>query len=258
MFEEPVQLALSLPAVAITAGAVAAAAGLAWGGLSYCALWPASQAFGETLIAPKRPGEIALTYDDGPNPAWTPQLLDILARQNIKATFFLIGSYAARQAALVRQIAAAGHTIGNHSWHHPNLALTPAARVRNELVRTKATIEGITGKKVDLFRPPFGARRPEVLRIARSLGLTPVMWNSMTTDWSTTDPELIAKRLIAKIEKNWARGMAANVVLHDGSHETPEANRGPSITATKRIISRYKQTNKFVRIDEWLRHSANC
>ncbi len=249
---EAATFAGALPAVAVTAGAVAFAAGLAWGGLSYCALWPESQIFGETLIAPKRPGEIALTYDDGPNPAWTPQLLDILARQNIKATFFLIGSYAAREAALVRQMAAAGHVIGNHSWHHPNLALTGAARVRNELVRTKATIEGIIGKEVKLFRPPFGARRPEVLKIARSMGMTPVMWNCMTTDWSTTDPELIAKRLIAKVEKNWARGVAANVVLHDGSHLTPTAYRGPSITATKRIISQYKRTNNFVTVDGWM------
>lgn len=252
MFEEPAQLALSLPAVAISAGAVAAAAGLAWGGLSYCALWPESQIFGETLIAPRRPSEIAVTFDDGPNPAWTPQLLDILARHNITATFFLIGSFAAREAALVRQIAAAGHVLGNHSWHHPNLALTPRDRVWNELMRTKATLEGITGKGVRLFRPPFGARRPEVLKIARSLGMMPVMWNTMTGDWSTTDPELIAKRLIAKVEKNWARGVAANVVLHDGSHETPTANRGPSITATKRLISQYKRSKKFVTIEDWV------
>jgi peptidoglycan/xylan/chitin deacetylase (PgdA/CDA1 family) len=249
---EMATLAGTLPAVAVTAGAVACAAGLAWGGLAYCALWPESQIFGETLIAPERPGEIALTYDDGPNPAWTPQLLDILARHNIKATFFLIGSYAAREAALVRQMAAAGHVIGNHSWHHPNLALTPRDRVWNELVRTKATLEGITGKEVRLFRPPFGARRPAVLHIARSMGLTPVMWNCMTSDWSTTDPELIAKRLIAKVEKNWARGVAANVVLHDGSHLTPTAYRGPSITATKRIISQYKRLKKFVTVEDWV------
>lgn len=244
-------LTATLPEIVLTAGTAAAAAGLAWGAASYCALWPSSQVFGETLIAPALPDEIALTYDDGPNPAWTPQLLDILARHNIKATFFLIGSYAAREAVLVRQIAAAGHAIGNHSWHHPNLALTPASRVRNELTRTKATLEAITGKEVSLFRPPFGARRPEVLRIARSLGMTPVMWNCMTSDWSTTDPELIAQRLIAKIEKNWARGSAANVVLHDGSHLTPTANRGPSITATKRIISQYKRLKKFVTVDSW-------
>ena len=239
-----------VPALTI-AGAALATAGLAWGTFSYASLWPTSQLFGPTLIAPNKPGELALTYDDGPNPVWTPQLLEILARQNIRATFFLIGSYAARYPALVRQISAAGHTIGNHSWHHPNLALTPAARVRNELVRTKATLEATIGKQIRYFRPPFGARRPEVLKIARSLGLTPVTWNAMTSDWSNPDAESIASKLIAKIEKNQQKGMASNIVLHDGSHLEPTANRGPSITATKRIISQYKKTHQFVTLDSW-------
>jgi peptidoglycan/xylan/chitin deacetylase (PgdA/CDA1 family) len=239
-----------VPALSI-AGATIATAGLAWGALSYAALWPTSQLFGATLVAPQKPGELALTFDDGPNPEWTPQLLEVLARQNIRATFFLIGSYAARQSALVRQIAAAGHLIGNHSWHHPNLALTPSDRVRNELTRTKLTLEAIIGKPIQYFRPPFGARRPEVLRIARSLGLTPVMWNTMTSDWSNRDAESIARKLIAKIEKNRQKGMASNIVLHDGSHMEPAANRGPSITATKRIISQYKKTHRFATIDEW-------
>ncbi len=240
-----------VPALAV-AGATLATTGLAWGALSYAALWPTSQIFGPTLIAPNKPGELALTYDDGPNPDWTPQLLDILARQNIRATFFLIGSYAARNPALVRQISAAGHTIGNHSWHHPNLALTPAARVRNELVRTKATLEATIGKEIRFFRPPFGARRPEVLRIARSLGLTPVTWNAMTSDWSNPDAESIACKLIAKIEMNQQKGMASNIVLHDGSHIDPTANRGPSITATKRIISQFKKSHQFVTLDTWV------
>jgi peptidoglycan-N-acetylglucosamine deacetylase len=240
-----------VPALAV-AGAALATAGLAWGAFSYASRWPASQIFGPTLIAPQKPNELALTYDDGPNPEWTPQLLDILARQNIRATFFLIGSYAARQPALVRQIAAAGHVIGNHSWHHPNLALTPAARVRNELTRAKTTIEAITGKKIHLFRPPFGARRPEVLKIARSIGLTPVMWNAMTNDWSNPNAESIAKNLIAKIRRNQQNGVASNIVLHDGSHTDPEAERGPSITATKRIISQFKKTHNFVTLDAWV------
>jgi peptidoglycan/xylan/chitin deacetylase (PgdA/CDA1 family) len=240
-----------VPALAVT-GATLTIAGLAWGAFSYASRWPASQLFGPTLIAPEKPNELALTYDDGPNPEWTPQLLEILARQNIRATFFLIGSYAARQPALVRQIAAAGHVIGNHSWHHPNLALTPAARVRNELTRAKTTIEAIIGKEIHLFRPPFGARRPAVLRIARSLGLTPVMWNAMTNDWSNPDPESIASNLIAKIERNQQSGMASNIVLHDGSHMDPEAERGPSITATKRIISQFKKTRHFVTLDKWI------
>src|ERR1035438_9068452 len=107
----------------------AAALGLAAGGCAYAALWPGSQLFGDALIAPSRPIELALTFDDGPNPAWTPRLLDILATHQVRATFFLVGSYAQAEPALVRRIAAAGHLIGNHSWSHPNLALSPGRRV---------------------------------------------------------------------------------------------------------------------------------
>ena len=119
----------------ITGIGTAAAAGLALGGWAYASLWPASRIFGEALIAPKRPLELALTFDDGPNPEWTPPLLDILARSEIQATFFLIGKYAAAQPALVREIQSAGHLIGNHTWTHPNLAVTDPKRTRQELLQ---------------------------------------------------------------------------------------------------------------------------
>src|SRR5271168_2620781 len=113
----------------------AAGLGLVWGGCAYAALWPGSQIFGETLIAPARPSEIALTFDDGPNPAWTPRLLDILAGHEVRATFFLVGKFAQAEPALVRRIVAEGHAVGNHSWSHPNLALTSGAKVHEELKR---------------------------------------------------------------------------------------------------------------------------
>jgi len=100
-------------------GAVTAL-GLAAGGCAYAALWPASQIFGKTFIAPRRPGELGLTFDDGPNPAWTPQLLDLLASHEVKATFFLVGKFAQAEPELVRRIQSAGHLIGNHSWSHPS------------------------------------------------------------------------------------------------------------------------------------------
>ncbi len=229
----------------------AAVLALAAGGCAYAAMWPGSQIFGRTLIAPARPGELALTFDDGPNPAWTPQLLELLAKHNVKATFFLVGRYAEAEPVLTRHIADAGHTVGNHSWSHPNLALTAPARVRDELSRTKSTIEQLTGKRVRHFRPPFGARRPDALRTARQLGMIPVMWNAMTNDWSEPSADRIARSLIDKIDALERRHIAANIVLHDGSHLDRAANRQPSVTAAGQLLARFAATHRFATMDTW-------
>lgn len=233
----------------------AAAVGLLAGGCAYAALWPGSQVFGKALIAPRldsgQAREIALTFDDGPNPEWTPRLLDLLDRYGVKATFFLVGKYASDESVLVRYIANAGHTVGNHSWSHPNLALTAPGKVREELRNTKDALEQITGKPVRYFRPPFGARRPDVLGAARSLGMTPVLWNAMTSDWSEPNSEKIAAVLRGKVEKLAARGRAANVVLHDGGHLERAANRGPSVRAAGALLERFATEKKFVTVDAW-------
>jgi peptidoglycan/xylan/chitin deacetylase (PgdA/CDA1 family) len=243
---------LSPLAIGISASlGTAAGLGLVAGGCAYAAMWPASQLFGPTLIAPPRPGELALTFDDGPNPAWTPRLLEILVSHDVRATFFLLGSRAHAEPALVRQIVAAGHLIGNHSWSHPNLAIAPASRIQQELSRTSQTLEQITGTPVRFFRPPFGARRPEVLRIARRLGMVPVMWNAMTSDWKDPSANAIASRLTRAIDNLARQGRAANIVLHDGSHQTPAANRAPSIAAAARLITHYKRTGQFVTLNAW-------
>lgn len=243
---------LSPLATGIYAGLGAAAGiGLAAGGCAYAALWPGSRLFGEALIAPTRPGELALTFDDGPNPAWTPRLLDILATHQVQATFFLVGRYAEAEPELVRRIVAAGHLIGNHSWSHVNLALTAASRVKEELTRTSQTLEQIAGVPVRYFRPPFGARRPVVFLIARSLGMVPVLWNAMTTDWSEPLADRIAERLTRKIDRLERQGRAANIVLHDGSHLDRAADRGPSVAAAGQLVARYKSTHRFVALDAW-------
>jgi peptidoglycan/xylan/chitin deacetylase (PgdA/CDA1 family) len=229
----------------------AGALGLAAGGCAYAALWPGSRLFGEALIAPSHPGELALTFDDGPNPAWTPRLLEILAGHDVRATFFLVGKFAQAEPGLVRRIVAAGHLIGNHSWSHPNLALTSASRVRDELARTKETLEQIAGAPVRFFRPPFGARRPVVFRVARSLGMMPVLWNAMTSDWREPSAERIAGRLMRRIDLLERRGRAANIVLHDGSHLKLGADRAPSVAAAERLVARYKPTHRFVTLAAW-------
>jgi peptidoglycan/xylan/chitin deacetylase (PgdA/CDA1 family) len=230
----------------------AAGLGLAAGGCAYAALWPASRIFGHALIAPRHPGELALTFDDGPNPLWTPRLLETLARFDVRATFFSVGSYAEREPELLRRMAAAGHLIGSHAWSHPNLAITRSRQIEAELSRSKQMIEQILGQPVRFFRPPFGGRRPAVFRIARALGLNPVLWNAMTSDWKEPSAETIAVRLSHRIDRLQSRGWAANIVLHDGNHLHPAANRQPSVTAAGKLLERYALTHRFVTLDNWI------
>jgi peptidoglycan/xylan/chitin deacetylase (PgdA/CDA1 family) len=229
----------------------AGAVGLAAGGYAYAALWPGSQIFGKAMTAPRRAGELALTFDDGPNPAWTPKLLDTLAEHDIKATFFMMGSRAQAQPALVKRMVGAGHLIGNHSWSHPNMARTSSGKIRQELAQTKDVLEQIAGKPVKYFRPPFGARRPAVFRVARELGMTVVLWNAMTSDWSEPSADRISRKLTTTIDGLERRGYAANIVLHDGGHRDEEAARGPSVAAAGMLAARYARTHRFVTLEAW-------
>ena len=239
-----------LPALAFTA-AVAAA-----GTLTYAALTPGSQLFGRTLIAGHDPDQLALTFDDGPNPAITPQLLDLLAEHNVRATFFLIGAYVRQQPALTRRLAAAGHVVGNHTMTHPWLAWQSSARIRAELTGCNHAIEDATGQPVRLFRPPHGARRPAVLEIARDLGLTTVQWNLIANDWQPDPAATILARLERGIARNRRRGRASNIVLHDGSQHTPIANRLATVGATRQLLNLHASTARFVTPDAWLQAPA--
>jgi len=243
---------LSAMETGVTAALGAAAvAGLAVGGYAYAAMWPASQIFGRTMTAPRRPGELALTFDDGPNPAWTPKLLETLAEHQVKATFFMVGRFAAAEPELVRRVAAEGHLIGTHSWDHPNLARTPKAEVDEQLRRGLETLEQILGRKVRFFRPPFGARRPYALKAARRMGLEPVTWNAMTNDWEERNAETIAATLSHMIEVHERRGRAANIVLHDGGHLALGIDRGPSVAAAGLLLKRFAGTHRFVTLEAW-------
>lgn len=219
--------------------ACVAAIGLAVGAFAYAARWPTSQLFGRTMLGGNDPDEIALTFDDGPNPAVTPKLLDVLAHREVRATFFLVGNFARDQPALVRQIADLRHAIGSHTMTHPRLSLQPEARIRQELAQSKTLLEDLTGNAVQCFRPPFGSRRPAVLRIARELGLIPVMWNVTGHDW---DP-IGADRILANVERGIARnrrlGRGSNVLLHDGGNLGLNADRLDTIAATDRLLAQH-------------------
>jgi peptidoglycan/xylan/chitin deacetylase (PgdA/CDA1 family) len=232
------------------AAGVAAVAGLAAGGWFYAALYPTSQIFGRVVIAGDDPGEIALTYDDGPNPHATPRLLDVLAKQDVRATFFLIGEFVRKEPALVREIAASGHTIGNHTMTHPWLSYCGAQRIRTEIEDSKAIIEDTIGAKISLFRPPHGARRPVVLEVARELGLATVNWNIITHDWRPQPSEAIVAKVRNGIRRNEAHGRGSNLLLHDGGFAQP---RMPSVEATETILADAKAKGmRFVSPQVWV------
>ena len=230
----------------------AAALGLLSGGLMYASEWPTSQIFGQTLIAGNDPHEVALTFDDGPNDAATPELLEVLARHRVRGTFFAMGDFARQRPEITRRVVAAGHLLGNHTMSHPKLSLQSAARVRQELADCNTLLEDITGAKIEYFRPPFGARRPYVLRVARETGLTPVTWNVTGYDWNPIGVDGILANLERGIARNRSRGQGSNLLLHDGGHLAMGAARVNTVRAVDRLLTAHSGTaTRFVTVDTW-------
>lgn len=230
-----------------------AAAGLSAGGCLYAAMDPQSQIFGRTIVAGRNPLEFALTYDDGPNERATPQLLDLLAAHEVRATFFVIGGFARQRPELLQRVHAAGHLIGNHTMTHAFLPLLSPARVQEQLAGCNAAIEDVLGAPVRFFRPPHGARRPDILRAGRRLGLNPVLWNAMGFDWQPAQTaESIAAHLSRGIARNLRRRRGSNLLLHDGGHLGLGTDRSRSIEATRLILSRYMPgATRYVTVDAW-------
>jgi peptidoglycan/xylan/chitin deacetylase (PgdA/CDA1 family) len=201
------------------------------------------------LTAGGDPSEIALTFDDGPNDVATPHLLDLLALHGVRATFFVMGSYVQRYPELTRRTIAEGHLLGNHTMLHPRLSIQPAKRIRQELADCNAVIEGATGAAVSYFRPPFGARRPFVLRAARELGLTPVLWNVSGYDWKPIGAAGILGNLTRGIARNrrWNRG--SNLLLHDGGHNAAGEPRMDTVRAVERLLSARNDSDRYVTVD---------
>jgi peptidoglycan-N-acetylglucosamine deacetylase len=226
--------------------------GLTAGGYAYAALVPTSQLFGRTLIAGLDIDEVALTFDDGPNDPYTLQLLDLLEQHQVRAIFFLVGNYVRLRPGLVRAILEAGHLVGNHTMSHPSLMWERPSRVREELAGCSALLEDVTGQAVHYFRPPFGARRPDVLRAAVELGLTPVMWNVTAHDWDATDPVALAARVQRLVRRNQRLGSGSNILLHDGGHRQMGTDRSVTLAATRTLLETWAGTNlRKVAIDTW-------
>jgi peptidoglycan-N-acetylglucosamine deacetylase len=228
-----------LPYITLASAAVAGYAG-------YATMSPASQLYGRTLTHGSDPQQMALTFDDGPNDPHTMHLLDVLAKHGAKATFFLIGKYVRQRPEIARAILAAGHEIGNHTESHPNLILVSAARLRQELADCNRALEDALGTKITLFRPPFGGRRPNVLRTARRMGLSPVMWSVTGSDWSAKSADKIYDKVRRQVDSRH-KPQAEIVLLHDGGHLAFGTDRSFTVEATCRLLERYA-AKRFVTV----------
>jgi peptidoglycan/xylan/chitin deacetylase (PgdA/CDA1 family) len=216
--------------------------GLAAGGYAYAAQWPTSQIFGPTVLAGTDITEIALTFDDGPNDPYTLRLLDLLARYQVRATFFLVGNFVRSRPQIARALCEAGHLVGNHTMTHPSLLWQRPARVREELASCSAAIEDATGESVHWFRPPFGARRPDVLHTAVELGLKPVLWNVTAHDWDAKEADPLAVRIRSAAARNKRRGWGSNILLHDGGHKGIGTDRSVTLKATEMLLEAWSGT----------------
>jgi peptidoglycan/xylan/chitin deacetylase (PgdA/CDA1 family) len=214
---------------------------------------PTGQWFGQTFIGlPPRSCQLALTYDDGPNDPHTLRLLEVLARHGVQATFFLIGRYVQQRPDLARDILKAGHIVGNHTFTHPLLTFMGEAEIKQELTQCQSALQDAIGQPSNLFRPPFGGRRPAVLRAGRQLGLEPIMWNVTGYDWNAPP----AAAIESKVEKQVRGGDI--ILLHDGGHKQMGADRSQTVIATDHLIARYKtEGHQFVTIPA-MQHSRSC
>jgi peptidoglycan/xylan/chitin deacetylase (PgdA/CDA1 family) len=228
--------------------ALAAAAGAALVSAGYQSLAPTGQWFGRAFCQGKRGSkQIAFTFDDGPNDPHTLDLLDVLSRHNAHATFFLIGRYVRQRPDIVAEIAKRGHVIGNHTFTHPLLTFQSASRIRHELLQCSDAIHDAVGAHSNLFRPPWGGRRPAVFRIARQMGLDPVMWNITGYDWKAPTPEFIEQKVAPRI-----RGGDV-ILLHDGGHLVLGTDRSATVAAVDNLLTRYRSVGyEFVTIPEMM------
>jgi peptidoglycan-N-acetylglucosamine deacetylase len=200
-----------------------------------------------------QPGLVALTFDDGPDPLWTPRILDILKQENVPATFFIIGENGQANPNLVRRIVSEGHDIGNHTYTHPNLGEIPGSITDLELNATQRLIESLTGRATMLFRPPyFGDAEPttpdevEPIVSARRLGYLTVGLRVDPGDWALPGTSEIVQRTIGGVTETDPDLRGQVVLLHDGG-----GDRKQTVAALPQIIHELRARGfRFVTVSQ--------
>ena len=192
---------------------------------------------------------VALTYDDGPNPPYTGQLLNVLAKHNVKATFFMIGNRIERYPETVRRVITEGHEVGNHTYSHPVLGFLPPSYVQRQIERTDDLLQQYDIAKDSVFRAPLLTRFLPVAYVLAKLDRTHISCNVWSWDWTTQNPDKITETVLKQTLSS--TGAGSIIVLHDGKAENKKANRSGTIEATDRIITALKQDGyQFVRLSD--------
>ena len=189
---------------------------VAQGGPGLTAIGPVRRHLFGGLAGVGNAGHVALTFDDGPDPRSTPDFLDLLARRDVRATFFMLGSMTAAAPGLAAEIAAAGHDIATHGWDHRYLTARGPRDTFRDLARARDTIAAATGRVPAYFRPPYGVLNGGALFAARRLGLRPLLWTCWGREWI---PGATADTVAGALRKNLSGG--ATVLLHDSDSTSP-------------------------------------
>jgi peptidoglycan-N-acetylglucosamine deacetylase len=186
----------------------------------------------------------ALTFDDGPDPRFTPRLLEVLERHGATATFFMVGENARRYPQLVRQVAEAGHAIGNHSWDHPSF---PSISGRERRRQVRACAAALPRQGLRLFRSPGGHQTPRSVLDVRLMGYEMVGWNVDPRDYRGRSAREIRDQVLEEIRPG------SIILLHDALFDHPSGDRQPTIEAVDMILSRARASYEFTTVPELLK-----
>ena len=176
---------------------------------------------------------VALTFDDGPDPVSTPAFLELLAEHDVRATFFLLGRYAAEEPDLVRRMVDAGHELGVHGWTHRSVAWVGVGRLLGDLRMTRTVLERVSGRCVRWYRPPYGVLTTHALVAARAAGLSTVLWSDWGVDWRRG-------RTSEQVLETLTRGLhpGGTVLLHDTDRTSAPESWRVALSATARLLDR--------------------
>lgn len=235
---KPARLGMGIAIIGILAGTC----------LTLSAVLPENHVYG-TVFSAGQPSQkvVALTFDDGPYPPYTDQVLDILKENNVHATFFVVGKNAAKHPDLIRRINAEGHQLGNHTYNHIDLLKADRKLIEREVDSTNNVIRDIIGQFPHVVRPPHGFRDPVVMEVMAERGFKVVEWSVVSRDWTKPGVEAIVNRTVSKVKNG------SVILLHDGDGVASADSRAQTVEATRHIIQQLTaQGYKFVTVDEIL------